>query len=220
MSGSNPIWAKLESGPENVSDEVMGPSYSYADHIQGPASMGVGSNGSISQLSTNTGAVLQYVKYMIGGPALGNQYFVNTGGSCTAPDNSTQSRYNYINNVSSGADLLPETMKQDLGGLTSDFNGLIPGMLEDIEGLNPVSLLSSLAADSTPTCECYTCPSSAPGGTESRFLNTKLSPDYDPDLCKQDDISKCIPSTEGFSNQNAYLPVIIAIGLLFAIQLL
>ena len=85
------------------------------------------------------------MKYMISGPALGNQYFVNTGGSCVVSDKSVQPRYNYINNVSSGAGVLPESMKKDLGGIASNFDGLIPGMLEDVEGLNPVHLFSSLA---------------------------------------------------------------------------
>jgi hypothetical protein len=167
----------MQSGSD-VTTEVMGPSYSYADNIQGPSAMGVGSRGTISQLTTNTGAIIDYVKYMISGPALGNQYFVNTGGSCTAPDKSTQSRYNWINNISSGTEALPDALKNDLGGIASDFNGLIPGILEDTEGLNPAHLLGALAADSTPTCECYTCPVS--GGTESRFLNKGLTALADP----------------------------------------
>jgi len=129
----NPLWDSMKSKDPSTSQSLMGPSYSYADNIQGPSSMGVGSNGSISQIGTNTGAIINYVKYMISGPALGNQFFVNTGGTCTAPDKSVQSRYNYINNVANGADALPASMKQDLGGIASDFDGLLPGMLTDLE---------------------------------------------------------------------------------------
>jgi hypothetical protein len=212
--GDNSLWSDLDS----ASTDIMGPSYSYADNIQGPSSMGVGSNGSMSQIVTNTGAIINYVKYMISGPAMGNQYFVNTGGSCIAPDKSTQSRYNYINNIANGADLVPAAMRSDLSGLTSDFNGLIPGVLEDVEGLNPIGLFKSLAADSTPTCECYTCPSG--NSTESRFLNTTLSPDYDSTLCQQEtDLTKCAgTNTESFSNQNDSLPTLIALGLLLVIN--
>ena len=46
----------------------MGPSYSYADNIQGPAAMGVSSKGTFSQIGTNTGAITNYIKYMISGP--------------------------------------------------------------------------------------------------------------------------------------------------------
>jgi len=213
----NSLWSNLEAGPSNVSTDVMGPSYSYADNIQGPSSMGVGSDGTFSQVGRNTGAVVNYVKYMISGPALGNQYFVNTGGVCTAPDKSTQPRYNYINNLTSGADLLPLSIRQDLGGIASDFNGLVPGMLEDVEGLNPVSLFSALAADSQPTCECYTCPTSA--GNKSYFLNTSLSPDYDPAICTPADVSVCAKGTEGFTERGSALVPIVAAGLLIFLNL-
>ena len=207
--GDNSLWKDL--GSSDVSTDVMGPSYSYADHIQGPSALGVGNNGTMSQLGSNTSAIIQYVKYMVSGPALGNQYFVNTGGSCVAPDGSTQSRFNYINNISNGADLIPETMKQDLGGIATDFNGLIPGMLGDIEGLNPVSLFTSISADSTPACECYSCPTIS--GNQSKFLTTSLSPDFDPDLCKKVDVSQCTSSgADHFTNQSdTSIPTLIAV---------
>lgn len=210
--GQNPLWDSISggTGPASASgsgpgpiESVMGPSYSYADNIQGPASMGVGSNGSFSQVATNTGAITNYVKYMISGPALGNRFFVNTGGTCVAPDKSVQSRYNFINNVSSGADALPAAMKQDLGGIASEFDGLLPGMLEDLEGLSPLHLMSSLAADSEPSCECYTCQTT--GGPQSYFLNVDMTPDFDSDLCQKVDPSVCIQSKEGFSDLSGFL---------------
>jgi hypothetical protein len=152
---------------------------------------------------------------MISGPALGNQFFVNTGGMCVAPDKSVQPRYNYINNVANGADVLPAAMKEDLGGIASDFNGLLPGMLQDLEGLNPIYLLGSLAADSEPTCECYTCETT--GGSQSQFLNKDLSPDFDPDLCKQVDVSLCKKSTESFVDGSSMVFVgIIIVGIFIA----
>jgi hypothetical protein len=76
--GNNPIWSNLE----NESTELLGPSYSYSDNIPGPGSLGVGSNGTFGQISTNLGAVETYVKGMItGDPPLGNRFFINTGGT-------------------------------------------------------------------------------------------------------------------------------------------
>ena len=212
------IWSDLTNGEESISNDIMGPAYSYADHIQGPSSLGVGTDGNMSQLARNTGAITQYIKYMITGPALGNQYFIATGGQCIAADGSTQDRSNYINNVSSGSDLVPASMKQELGGLGSDFNGLIPGMIQDVEGLNPVTLFSSLAADSIPACKCYTCPTV--NGTESKFLTSELSPDFDPDLCKEADTSACkTTSKESFSNMNiSFFPIMVALLLLVFLQ--
>lgn len=211
------IWSDLEKGAGSVGEDIMGPAYSYADNIQGPASMGVGSNGTMSQLGRNTDAIMNYVKYMISGPALGNQYFVATGGQCIAPDGSTQDRFNFINNISNGADTLPKAMKQDLGGIASDFNGLIPGMLQDVEGLNPITLFSSLAADSVPPCKCYTCPTTS--GSQSKFLTESLSPDFDPDLCKEVDSSQCIPTKESFTNMGSPIwPVCVAMLALLFLQ--
>jgi hypothetical protein len=207
----NSVWSS--SGTQSI----MGPSYSYVDHIQSPSALGVGSDGSMSQIARNTEGIIQYVQYLISGPALGNRFFIKTGGTCKAPDGSTQTRSNYVNNVTDAADILPESMRRDLGGLASDFNGLIPGMIQDIEGLNPVSLFNSLSVDSVPTCECYSCPVSSGVGTA--FLNTTLSPDYDPDLCQKVDPSAC-KTQEGFENSESSKPLIIALILLGIIQLI
>jgi hypothetical protein len=207
----NSVWSS--SGAQSI----MGPSYSYVDHIQSPSALGVGSDGSMSQIARNTEGIIQYVQYLISGPALGNRFFIKTGGTCKAPDGSTQTRSNYVNNVTDAADILPESMRRDLGGLASDFNGLIPGMIQDIEGLNPVSLFNSLSVDSVPTCECYSCPVSSGVGTA--FLNTTLSPDYDPDLCQKVDPSAC-KTQEGFENSESSKPLIIALILLGIIQLI
>jgi hypothetical protein len=85
-------------------------------------------------------------------------------------------------------------------------------MLEDIEGLNPVSLFSSLSADSTPACECYSCPTTS--GNESKFLTTSLSPDFDPDLCKKVDVSQCKASgADHFTNRSdSTVPTLIAVA--------
>lgn len=211
---SNPIWDKIASAPGKATEAVMGPSYSYIEHIKSPSELGVGSRGTIGQIATNTFAIGDYIKYMVAGPALGNRYFVNTGGSCQASDKSVQPRYNYINNVANGADVLPQSMKSSLGGIASNFDGLIPGMMEDAEGgLNPVHLFGSLAADSTPVCDCYTCDTS--GGPQSRFLNKDLTADFNPNLCKQTDISKCIQTKEGFTDISSDVyPILVAIGFL------
>ena len=214
----NPLWTDIKNGGANVQNDILGPSYSYAENIPGPSSLGVGTDGSFSQLGTNMDAIGTYVSTMIDGdPPLGNQYFVNTGGTCTAPDGSLQPRYNYINNKPNGANLIPSGMSE----LGAGVNGLIPGVIGDIEGLNPLFLMNSLMADSSPACACYSCP--VTDGAGARFLTTSLSPDFDPNVCSQVDISQCIASSESFENQNdfsvsALLPVLAA-GLALAILL-
>jgi len=207
----NSVWSSVAGG---TGTSIMGPSYSYVDNIQSPSALGVGSDGSMSQIARNIDGIVTYVQYLISGPAMGNRFFVKTGGTCTAPDGSSQSRSNYVNNVTDAAEALPESMRRDLGGLASDFNGLIPGMIQDVEGLNPVSLFNSLSADSVPTCECYSCPVSS--GVSNGFLNTTLSPDYDPDLCQKVDPSVC-KNVESFEDESA-TPIIVAVGILLLLQ--
>jgi hypothetical protein len=216
-TSANPLFANAKSGG-NIETELLGPSYSYTDHIPGPSSLGVGSNGTFSQLGTNASAIGTYVSTLIDGdPPLGNQYFVNTGGTCTAPDGSTQPRYNYVNNKPNVGDLLPASMS-DIG---TGIQGLIPGVIGDIESLNPLYLVNSLLADAVPACECYKC--TVTDGASARFLTTSLSPDFDPNVCAQVDISQCLASTESFENManttlGAFIPTMVA-GVALAILL-
>lgn len=215
--GSNPLWANMSSGGSATVD-MIGPDYSYADNIQSASSLGVGSDGTFSQLGTNVDAISYYVKALItGDPPLGNQFFVNTGGTCTAPDGQLRPRYNYINNMSSGSASLPPAMS-DLG---ADFNGLIPGVVDDIEGLDPSYIFKSMIADPSPPCICYKC--NVTSGSPYQWLSSSLDPDFSTDQCNQVDSSYCpAPSTtESFTNQSnifSTIPTIVA-GLGFALLL-
>jgi hypothetical protein len=203
-AGKNSLWGSLTSSidsttgkiskdADDVSANILGPSYSYSDNIPTPDSLGVGSDGSFSQLGRNTSAVFRYVGELVDGDPLGNRFFVNTGGTCTAPDGSIQSRHNYVNNVASG---------------------LIPGIVDDIEGLNPFYLFTALTSDGSPACECYSCQTS--DGSQSFFLSKTLTPDFNPSLCTQVDPSQC-PSSESFVSRNHGLGPLLAAGTLLLV---
>jgi hypothetical protein len=211
--GSNSLWSDISQGSSNVSNDILGPPYSYADNVPGPSSKGVGTNGTFGQVFTNLGAAVDYVKLMITGPPLGNAYYVNTGGTCTAPDGSTQSRYNFINNFATGSNLVPQGLN-DLSFITSDLNGLIPGIVGDIEGLDPLYLFNALTADGNPPCQCYKC--NVTTGTQYRFLTPSLSPDFDTNSCSQVDASLCVQSNESFTTMNSMsvIPTLVAAGAL------
>lgn len=206
--GSNSLWSDISSNPDSAQTDFMGPSYSYVDNIPGPSSLGVGTDGTFSQLGTNLSSIGTYVSTMIDGdPPLGNQFFVNTGGTCIAPDGSSQSRYNYINNKPSGG-ILPSGMSE----IGSGMNGLIPGVIGDIEGLNPMYMMKALMSDSSPKCECYKCDVTT--GAPARFLTTSLSPDYNSTNCTQVDQSQC--ASESFENYSGVspIPTFVGIGIL------
>jgi len=211
--GANSIWTDIKNDAAGASTDILGPAYSYSDNIPGPGSLGVGSDGSFGQLFTNLGAANQYIKIMItGDPQLGNAYYINTGGTCTAPDGSTQSRLNFINNVSTGKDLVPQGLNE-LSFLSSNLNGLIPGVVGDIEGLDPLYLFSAMTADGTPGCSCYSCPTTT--GTKFGFLTPELSPDFDTNICSVVDPSNCIQkeSFTTYSAMSAVPTLLAAIGI-------
>ena len=213
----NPLWGKLGKKSDDLQTELTGPKYSYTDHVPGPSTLGIGTDGSMGQLVSNTEGVISYVDTLItGNPPLGNQYYINTGGTCTAPDKSLKPRYNYINNLPSGAADLPAAMSE----LGSDFNGLVPGVLGDIESLNPMYMFTALTADSSPPCACYTCQvNTDPTGVASEYLSPELSPDFSPSLCIQVDQSVCDKKgggKESFTNRSTYdfIGFFVALGFL------
>lgn len=172
----NNVWNKVGSAATNV----MGPDYSYAEKIPSTDKLGVGEDGNFGQMSTNMNAGFTYVGYMTKGPALGNAYFTNTGGTCINSQGVLVNRYNYINNT-------PDK-RGVIGGIFGE--GLISGVLGDVASMNPTYLMSAIRADATPACDLYTCPVTdvlvepadgaayyAPGGQDSHYMSRGLSPD-------------------------------------------
>jgi hypothetical protein len=186
--GLNSLWGSVKKKDPAAETAVVGPSYSYSDNISDPESLGVGPDGSFNQLGTNLGAVGTYVNTLVGSRKMGDQYLVNTGGTCTAPDGSIQARFNYINNVS---------------------RGLVFGVINDIGGLNPMYLMNSITAEASPACKCYEC--EVTSGSAFNWLTPDLSPDFSNKACKVVDSSKCPRArvTEEFAN-DTFIPTIIA----------
>jgi hypothetical protein len=196
--GLNSLWADVKKKDPAAETAVVGPPYSYSDNIDDPEKLGVSSDGTFNQLGTNLGAVGSYVNTLVGTRKMGDQYLVNTGGTCTAPDGSVQARFNYINNVS---------------------KGLVFGVVNDIGGLNPMYLMNSMTASASPACKCYEC--EVTSGSPFNWLTPDLSPDFSNSKCKVVDSSKCpkVKSTEAFTN-DTFVPTIIAWVSLGALLLL
>jgi len=186
--GLNSLWSDVKNKDPAAEIAIKGPDYDYSEHVDKPGSLGVGTDGSFSQLGTNLGAVGNYVDTLVGSRVMGDQYLVNTGGTCTAPDGSVQARFNYVNNKHAG---------------------LVEGVVGDIGGLNPLYLMKSLTASASPPCKCYQCPVDSGDGTN--WLSPELTPDFDPSLCKVVDSSKCpkVKVSEEFTN-DTLVPTIIA----------
>jgi hypothetical protein len=123
--------------------------------------------------------------------------------------------------MSSGAAALPPALSE----LGSDFNGLIPGVADDIEGLNPLHMFTALTADANPQCVCVACPASNAQGSDAKFVSMNLDPDLTGSSCSVVDPSVCLANTsttESFSNHGDGLilaiPTILAgLGFLYFI---
>lgn len=207
----NSLWENLSP------DRVTGPAGDYLSGIQTPAQKGVGQNGDIGQLTTNAGAVGDYVSQLVMGPKLGNATFVETGGMCKAPGGGIVPRWSYVNNRASGTDVMPANVASAIGGGTLD--GIIPGMFGDLAALNPITILNGLVEPGIPDCEAYQCPvTDATGASETqetRFLTPSLEATAIKRTCKVVDSTDLEASevaavkarTEGFGNSFAFASV-------------
>jgi hypothetical protein len=119
-------------------------------------------------MSRNINGLIQYVELLVsgnsqasatGGP-LGNKFFLQTGAKCAAIDKCTDpnqpstcqqtDRYIYVNNVPEGN--IP-FISNGLGVNFSEFKGLIPGAMGNLNVLNPFAILRAFASGSTPPCQ-------------------------------------------------------------------
>jgi hypothetical protein len=149
----------------NVEQDMLGPDYNYAKHIQTPKGLGATSEGTMDALGENLGVAVKYVKLLVegGGDAtmdgkpLGTKFYIKTAGKCcTKPDSkgnctkeNTQTRSMYIDNVPIGN--IP-FLSSGMGVNFSELRGLVPGIIEDVGGMNPIGLFSAFGQGATPPC--------------------------------------------------------------------
>jgi len=148
---------KAASDPTSMSEKYTGPNYIYSKYIKSPSEMGMSGGGSLDDLANNVAGLVNYMTVLTegGGPALktggqnlGDRYFLSTGGKCQDSQGNSMTRSIYIDNVPDGDS--PALKK--MGMADSAFNGLIPGLLNDVMALNPVQLFGAFTKGSTPAC--------------------------------------------------------------------
>ena len=159
---SNNIFQEVLNNAQGVQEQLLGPTYPYYKNVKSPSQLGMSDKGTIQQMSQNIVGLTNYVELLVsgkskasatGGP-LGNKFFLQTGGKCV--DNSVDGsnnqvdRYIYVNNVPEGN--IP-FISSGLGVNFTEFRGLIPGAMSNLNVLNPFGLLQSFLAGSTPPCQ-------------------------------------------------------------------
>ena len=131
--------------------------FSYSNIIKTPAEMKSGTKS--NQLGANITALKSYSSLLVTsdsaanslrGHALGNQTWVPTNSTCVdSKTGVSKKRYIYIDNQPS------TNTPPDKNATTTnfEFNGLLPGMIDDIFNINPMKLITAFSEDGTPKCQ-------------------------------------------------------------------
>ena len=142
-----------------LEEELLGPDYEYWKWINTPKEMGMKTDGSISTIAADVSGLINYVELLVsgGGKAsktgkpLGNKFFLKTGGQCKDIKTKKEvDRFMYINNVPTGN--IP-FLSSGMGVNFSDFEGLVPGILTDLNALNPITIIRGLMMGNDPDCQ-------------------------------------------------------------------
>lgn len=165
------LFEEVLKDAQGVEERLLGPTYPYYKNIKTPSDIGMSDRGTIQQMSKNINGLIDYVELLVtgkskasatGGP-LGNKFFLKTGAKCAAIDSCSNKndastcqqvdRYIYVNNVPSGN--IP-FISSGLGVNFSEFKGLIPGAMGNLNVLNPFAIMRAFLSGSTPPCQQIT----------------------------------------------------------------
>jgi hypothetical protein len=156
---SNNIFKEVLANAKAAEEKYIGPDYPYYKYIKTPSEIGMSSKGSLSQLGKDIDGLINYVEVLVsgGGKAsatgkpLGNKFFLKTGGKCKDKNtNQDVDRYIYINNVPAGN--IP-FISSGVGVNFSEFKGLIPGTISNLNAFNPMEMFQAFLSGSKPDCQ-------------------------------------------------------------------
>jgi hypothetical protein len=153
------IFKNVLTDVNKVERKLLGPTYKYYANINTPSAIGMSDKGDLTTLSKDVNGLISYVELLVqgSGPAsktgkpLGNKFFLKTGAKCKdKKTKKTEDRYIYVNNVATGN--IP-FISSGLGVNFSEFKGLVPGALTDLNEINPFRLMQAFLSGSTPECQ-------------------------------------------------------------------
>jgi len=153
------VFTEVVEDSSGVERTFLGPSYPYYKNIRLPNEIGVNSRGTMAQLGNNIQGLISYVEVLVSGNSrasatrgpLGNKFFLKTGAKCRDVEtDELVERSIYVNNVPSGN--IP-FISGGVGVNFTNFRGLIPGTLGNLNALNPFNILSSFMVGSQPDCQ-------------------------------------------------------------------
>jgi hypothetical protein len=156
------LFQDVLNNANKVEEKLLGPTYPYYRNIKTPSEIGMSNKGTIQQMGKNIDGLISYVEVLVsgkskasktGGP-LGNKFFLKTGAKCIDKETSQEvDRHIYVNNVPQGN--IP-FISSGLGVNFSEFKGLIPGSMGNLNALNPFAIMQSFLSGSKPECQKIT----------------------------------------------------------------
>ena len=206
---------------DGLEQELLGPDYSYFKQINSPSDMGMSSNGSLSDLTNDITGLIGYVEILstgggkaskVNGP-LGDKFFLATGAKCLdSATNKKVTRSLYINNVPDGS--IP-FISEGLNGMDfTEFEGLVPGILSNMNQLNPMQIFQAFMSGSNPACQAVTMPTvdvNNNQGTQTAYVtNTDLAgmnPCWFPNQTNPVSNANCNPPNSGSQTVRRGVPV-------------
>lgn len=156
---SNNIFQEVLTNAKAAETKYIGPDYPYYKYIKTPSDIGMSSKGSLNALGKDIEGLVSYVELLVsgGGKAsatgqpLGNKFFLKTGGKCTNKSTGNdEDRYIYINNVPQGN--VP-FISSGMGVNFSNFKGLIPGTISNLNAFNPMEMFQAFLTGTKPNCQ-------------------------------------------------------------------
>lgn len=153
------IFERVLKDVKGVEEEYLGQDYPYYKYIKTPSQLGMSSKGTLSTLAKDIDGLVSYVELLVSGNSkasvtgkpLGNKFFLKTGAKCTdSKTGKDVDRYIYINNVPVGN--IP-VISSGMGVNFSEFKGLIPGVMSELNVINPYVILQSFLAGPKPECQ-------------------------------------------------------------------
>jgi hypothetical protein len=181
--------------------------YPYHENIKTPEKLGVSDKGNLTALGNNIKAMQGYVGVLVTGDSkaqraspLGNQYFMDTGTTCKDMNGDSQARYAYVNNIPDGTiPLISSAMGQN----TSQYKGLVPGILEDMGYLDPASIFNAFQPETA--CQQITMATrdnENANSTESRYVTQADIKTYNPCWFPKKKNPVTNEKCEGMANMN------------------
>ena len=184
------FFEKASNNLSELQNSLLGEQFDYAGNIRSPPELGMSPEG--DRIEKNVNGLQSYVNLLfegggdaskVGG-AMGKQFFLKTGAKCQDKKTGEQvTRSIYINNIPVENTKLTAGFNLIFGGA----QGLIPGILNNVENINPMGIFGAFMAGTNPDCMAVTLPTKDSRGrvsSETQYMTVSDVKNLSPCLFK------------------------------------